>query len=111
MSPTDEQQLYLTGDATHGWNFDAPVTTLYWTGHEIYSGQVTFIQDKYFRCFKQKDWGPDSFGHNVLTNYDTDVIIIAVGHGDPNWQFIAASGTYDVVVDMRKESITITPVP
>ncbi len=107
MKATTEPLLYLTGDATHGWNFDTP-TTMTWVGHEIWEGDVTFTQNNYFRIFEQADWGPTGYGYDVLTNYDEDYIIIADGHSDPNWQFIGASGSYHVIVDKRNESIVIT---
>lgn len=109
MTAVAEPLLYLTGDATHGWNWDEPVTSLQWVGHQIWAGQVTFIQNNYFRLFEQKDWGPIHYGHNLITGYDTNYIIIAEGHGDPNWQFVAASGVYDVRVDKRMGTMVITP--
>ncbi len=108
MKAVSEPLLYLTGDATHGWSWDDPVTSLKWIGHQIWEGDVTFTQNNYFRLFEQKDWGPVGYGHDIITNYDTNIIIIAVGHGDPNWQFVAASGLYHVKVDKRKATIVIT---
>lgn len=110
MEAIDEPNLYLTGDATHGWNWNEPVTSISWVGHEIWEGNVTFIQNNYFRLFEQKDWGPVSYGYDLITNYDTDYIIIAEGHSDPNWQFVAASGEYFVRVDKRNATIEISPV-
>lgn len=108
MEETTEPVMYITGDATHGWDWDAPLTTLYWTGHEIWEGDVDFIQDGAFRFFPQADWGPVSYGYDVFENFDTDYIIIAEDHGDPNWYFVAPSGNYHVVLDMRKASVIIT---
>lgn len=107
MTSTEEPLLYLTGDATHGWNWDAP-TSIKWIGHEIWEGDVTFTQNNFFRLFGQKDWGPVSFGYDIITDYDTNIIIIAEGHSDPNWQFIGNSGVYSVKVDKRNGSILLT---
>ncbi len=109
MKAASEPLLYLTGDATHGWGWDDPVTSLDWVGHQIWEGEVTFTKDGFFRLFEQKDWGPVGYGYDLITHYDTSIIIIAVGHGDPNWQFIADSGTYLVHVDKREATIEITP--
>lgn len=108
MNPTNEPFLYLTGSATHGWSWDNP-TKLDWKGHYIWEGDVTFAQNEYFRCFEQADWGPIGYGYDVLTNYDQSFIVIAEGHSDPNWQFVAATGSYHVLVNKREESIIITP--
>jgi hypothetical protein len=110
MTAVSEPLLYLTGDATHGWNFGTSAKPLKWVGHQIWEGDVDFTKDKYFRLFEQADWGPVNYGHDKITDYDTDVIIIAVGHSDPNWQFIANTGAYHVKVDKRNGSIVITPV-
>lgn len=107
MKATTEPWLYLTGDATHGWNWDNP-TKIKWVGHEIWEGDVTFTQNNFFRFFEQADWGPVGYGHDILTNYDTNIIIVAEGHGDPNYQFVATSGSYHVVVNKREASVVIT---
>ena len=107
MEPISEPGLYLTGDATHGWDWDEPVSTIKWVGHEIYEGNIDFIKDGAFRVFAQKDWAPTSYGWDYLINYDTNYIDIMAGHADPNWQFVAESGTYTVRVDMRAKSIVI----
>ncbi len=109
MKAASEPLLYLTGDATHGWTWNDPVTSLKWVGHQIWEGEVSFTKDGYFRLFEQKDWGPVGYGYDLIPDYDTSIIIIAVGHGDPNWQFIGASGTYFVRVDKREGTIEITP--
>jgi starch-binding outer membrane protein SusE/F len=109
MTAVAEPLLYLTGDATHGWDFGSAAKPLKWIGHQIWQGNVAFTQSKYFRIFEQADWGPVSYGYNIVTKYNTDIIIVAAGHSDPNWQFIAATGTYLVKVDKRNASIVITP--
>lgn len=109
MTPVEEPLMYLTGDATHGWGWDDPVTSLNWVGHQIWEGDVTFTKDGAFRCFEQKDWGPVGYGHDVITNFDSSFIIIAADHGDPNWYFVAESGTYHVIVDKRMSTMTISP--
>lgn len=110
MTPVNEPLIYLTGDATHGWNWNDPVTSLKWVGHQIWQGEVTFIKNNYFRLFEQKDWGPIGYGYNVITSYNSDYLIIAEGHGDPNWQFVGDSGVYLVRIDKRQGSIVLTPV-
>lgn len=107
MLPAEAPELYLTGDATHGWDWDDPVSTVYGTGNYIFEGEVDFIQDLAFRVFLQKDWG-DSYGYDYLTNYDTSVIDVMEGHDDPNWQFLAETGTYNVTIDLKNLSIDIT---
>lgn len=110
LTPISDPSMYLTGSATHGWDWDEPVTAIKWVNYNRWEGDVAFIQNEYFRLFAQKDWGPTSYGYDTVTNYDTSVIIIAEGHGDPNWQFIAPSGTYHVVLDLEAKSIEITPL-
>ncbi len=109
MTEVDEPLMYLTGDATHGWDWDDPVTSLNWVGHQTWEGDVSFTKDGAFRCFEQKNWGPVGYGHDVISVFDTDYIIIAADHGDPNWYFVAESGTYHVIVDKRAGSMTISP--
>ncbi|ASB49706.1 SusF/SusE family outer membrane protein [Alkalitalea saponilacus] len=108
IEPVNE--LYLTGSATHGWNWDEPVTAISWTSENKLEGEINFTQNEHFRLFAQKDWGPLSMGHDIITNFDTSVIIVAEGHGDPNWEFVAESGTYHFVLDLGSSSIEITPV-
>ncbi|WP_439184172.1 SusE domain-containing protein [Carboxylicivirga taeanensis] len=107
MKATSEPSLYLTGDATHGWGWTEP-TSLEWVGHFIWEGDVDFNNGGAFRCFEQADWGPVGYGHDVLTTFDTDYIIIAEDHGDPNWYFVAQTGNYHVVVNKREATITIS---
>ncbi|MCU4177501.1 SusE domain-containing protein [Carboxylicivirga sp. N1Y90] len=107
MKATTEPWLYLTGDATHGWGWDDP-TKIKWVGHEIWEGDVTFNKDGYFRLFEQADWGPVGYGHDIITTYNETYIIIAEGHGDPNWQFIASTGSYHVLVNKRTGTFSIT---
>jgi starch-binding outer membrane protein SusE/F len=107
MEAVGEPVMYLTGDATHGWNWDDPVTSLQWVGYQIWEGDVNFTQNNAFRLFPQKDWGPVSYGYDVITNYNTEYIDVMQGHGDPNWQFKKPSGTYHVRVDLRNNSIEI----
>jgi hypothetical protein len=108
MEAVSEPVMYLTGDATHGWSWDDPVTQLQWVSYNIWEGEVNFTQGGAFRLFPQKDWGPTSYGYDVITNYDTNYIDIMEGHGDPNWEFLKPSGTYQVRVDLRTNSIVIT---
>ena len=108
MTAVDKPAMYLTGDATHGWSWDDPVTEIAWVGYKIWEGDVAFTQGGAFRLFAQKDWGPTSYGYDVIVNYDTNYIDIMEGHADPNWQFLKSSGTYHVKVDLRKTSIEIT---
>ncbi len=108
MEATEEPMLYAVGDATTGWNFDPGTATLSWTGHEIYEGDIDFTQDGAFRFFAQADWGPESYGYTTLTEYDTNYIDVMEGHDDPNWQFVAESGNYHVVVNIREKSVVIT---
>lgn len=110
MTATTKPVMYLTGDATHGWSWDDPVTELTWVGYKIWEGDVNFVSQNAFRIFMQKDWGPTSYGYNVITNYDTNYIDIMEGHGDPNWQFKKPSGKYHVKVDLRMLSIVITEI-
>lgn len=100
--------MYLTGDATHGWSWDDPVTELEWVGYKIWEGDVAFTKGGAFRIFMQKDWGPTSYGYDVFVNYNTNYIGIMAGHDDPNWEFVANSGTYHVKVDMRQTSVVIS---
>lgn len=108
MEATNEPVMYLTGDATHGWNWDDPVTEIQYIGYNMWEGDVEFTQGGAFRLFPQKDWGPDSYGYDVVVNYDTEYIDIMEGHGDPNWEFLKPSGTYHVVVNLRNNSIEIS---
>jgi hypothetical protein len=108
MVATSEPGMYLTGDATHGWNWDEPVTALDYKSYKIWEGDVAFTQNGAFRLFAQKDWGPTSYGYDVVVNYDTDYIDVAEGHGDPNWFFLKPSGTYHVVVNLRTNTIEIS---
>ena len=110
LAPIDDPTVYLTGSATHGWDFDEPVTSIKWVNYNRWEGEVDFIKDGHFRFFGQKDWSPASYGHDTVVNYDTDFIIIAEGHGDPNWQFVAESGTYYVVLDLEFMTVEITPL-
>ena len=108
MTATDEPGMYLTGDATHGWGWDEPVTALTYMSYKIWEGDVAFTQNGAFRLFAQKDWGPTSYGYDVVVNYDTDYIDVAEGHGDPNWSFLKPSGTYHVLVNLRTNTIEIS---
>jgi len=108
MEAVSEPVMYLTGDATHGWNWDDPVTQLDYVSYKIWEGDVNFTQNNAFRLFPQKDWGPTSYGYDVIVNYDTSYIDKMPGHSDPNWQFKKPSGTYHVRVDLRTNSIVIT---
>jgi len=108
MKAVAEPGMYLTGDATHGWNWDEPVTALTWVGYKVWEGDVTFVNANAFRLFAQKDWGPTSYGWDYIVNYDTNYIDVMEGHGDPNWQFLKPSGTYHVKVDLRALSIEIS---
>jgi len=110
MKATSKPVMYLTGDATHGWNWNDPVTELTWVGYKIWEGDVNFVSQNAFRIFMQKDWGPISYGYNYLTNYDTNYIDVMAGHGDPNWQFKKPSGKYHVKVDLRMLSVVITEI-
>ncbi len=107
MEKVDEPLLYLTGDATHGWNWDS-TTTINWVGHQIWEGDVTFNQDKHFRFFEQADWGPVGYGHNVLTEFDENFIVEELEHDDPNFKFVAATGMYHIKVDKRAGTIEIS---
>lgn len=108
MKAIDEPGMYLTGDATHGWGWDEPVTTLNWVAYKVWEGDVTFINGNAFRLFPQKGWDPISYGWNFIVNYNTKYIDIMEGHDDPNWQFVAPSGTYHVKVDLPNLSIEIS---
>ena len=108
MVAVDAPELYLTGDATHGWGWDEPVTTVYGTDNYIYEGDVDFIQGNAFRVFTAKNWDDTNYGWNYLTNYDTSIIDVYEGHADPNWKFLAESGTYHVKIDIIDLSIEIT---
>lgn len=110
MTATTEPVMYLTGDATHGWNWDDPVTQIFWVGYKIWEGDVNFVSQNAFRIFMQKDWGPVSYGYTTITNYDTNYIDVMAGHSDPNWQFKKPSGKYHVKVDLRQSSIVITEI-
>lgn len=108
MASVNEPGMYLTGDATHGWNWDEPVTTLEYKSYKLWEGDVNFTRGGAFRLFAQKDWGPTSYGYDVVVNYDTDYIDVMEGHGDPNWEFLKPSGTYHVVVNLRTNTIEIS---
>jgi hypothetical protein len=108
MTAIDKPVMYVTGDATHGWVWDDPVTELLWTGYKVWEGDVDFTNGNAFRLFPQKDWGPDSYGWDLLVNYNTDYIDVMADHDDPNWQFLAPTGTYHMKVDMRAASVEIT---
>ena len=108
MEAADTPELYLTGDATHGWDWDEPVSTVYGTDNFIYEGDIDFIQNNAFRVFTAKNWDDPSYGWDYLTNYDTSVIDVMEGHADPNWQFLLESGTYHVKIDLIALSIDIT---
>lgn len=108
MTAVDKPGMYLTGDATHGWIWDDPVTELAWVGYKIWEGDVAFTQGGAFRLFEQKDWGPTSYGYDVIVDYDTEYINVMAGHDDPNWEFLKPSGTYHVKVNLRETSIEIT---
>nr|MDA3818250.1 SusE domain-containing protein [Prolixibacteraceae bacterium] len=108
MEATEEPVLYAVGDATTGWDFDPGTATLSWTGHQIYEGDIDFTQDLAFRFFAQADWGSVSYGYDTLTKYDTSFIDIMEGNDDPNWQFVAESGNYHVVVNIREKTVEIT---
>ncbi len=110
MSPVSKPVMYLTGDATHGWSWDDPVTEIFWTGYMVWEGEVDFVQGNAFRLFRQKDWGPDSYGWDYIENYDTNYIDVFEGHGDPNWQFLAPTGTYYVIVNLLDLSIEISEI-
>jgi len=106
MKATAEPLLYLTGDATHGWGWDNP-TSIKWTGHFTWEGDVTFNQDKFFRLFEQPDWGPVGYGHDIISTYNETYMIIAEGHGDPNWQFVGPTGSYHILVNKREGTFSI----
>ncbi len=108
MEAVNEPGMYLTGDATHGWGWDEPVTALEYKSYKLWEGDVNFTQGGAFRLFAQKDWGPTSYGYDVVVNYDTDYIDVMEGHGDPNWEFLKPSGTYHVVVNLRTNTIEIS---
>ncbi|SHF44610.1 protein of unknown function [Mariniphaga anaerophila] len=108
MTPVAKPEMFLTGDATHGWNWDDPVTELQYKTYKTWEGDVDFTQGGAFRLFAQKDWGPTSYGYDVVVNYNTDYIDIMEGHSDPNWEFLKSSGTYHVVVNLRTNTIEIS---
>lgn len=108
MVAVNEPLLFLTGDATHGWDWDDPVTQLQWTGYKTWEGEVSFTQGGAFRLFAQKDWGPTSYGYNTVVNYNTDYIDVMEGHSDPNWEFLKPSGTYFVRVNLHTNTIEIS---
>jgi starch-binding outer membrane protein SusE/F len=83
MEAVSEPVMYLTGDATHGWSWDDPVTQLQWVSYNIWEGEVNFTQGGAFRLFPQKDWGPTSYGYDVITNYDTNILISWKGMATP----------------------------
>jgi hypothetical protein len=108
MNTVDKPVMYLTGTATHGWDWDEPVTEIFWVGYKVWEGDVEFVQNEAFRLFPQKDWDPDSYGWDVIVNYNTEYIDVMEGHNDPNWQFLKPSGTYHVRLDLRNNSLQIT---
>lgn len=108
MEAVSKPEMFLTGDATHGWGWDDPVTELELVGYKIWEGNVNFTQGGAFRLFAQKDWAPVSYGYDTVVNYDTDYIDIMEGHGDPNWEFLKPSGTYFVRVNLRTNTIEIS---
>lgn len=106
----DLDQLWLVGAGVPdaGWGWDTPVA-LACTGDNVYSGNVTFVNDA-FRFFSTEgDWGSGTNYPTYLADgYTIDAIFADAMDGDNNFSFTGTPGTYYLEVDTINKTINLS---
>jgi hypothetical protein len=98
------QQLYMTGAALQGWNWDNPIQ-LTEVSPGVFEGTATFTSGETFRFFAQADWGPTSFNYPYFTTVDDD--FENANDGDKNLKFIGTTGSHKVTVNFITKTVTL----
>jgi hypothetical protein len=102
--------IYMTGEATGGWNWDLyTYKELKSSAPNVYETIGYFVNDKAFRFFKQVGWGPVSYNYPYFTGTVSPLFVNA-NDGDLNFKFTGTTGYYKVTVNMTTKSVSMESV-
>jgi hypothetical protein len=99
--------LYMMGDALNGWGpWNDKEISMTYIGNNTFEATTTFQQDKIFRFFAQKDWGPTSYNFEYFTTVDSEFTMNAPDN-DKNFKYISATGSRKITVNMTTKTVTL----
>lgn len=105
--------IYMCGKATGGWDWNLyDYKEIRSSSYKIYETVSYFLNtgsDCTFRFFKQTDWSPTAYNYPYFTGTISPLLVNA-NDGDKNFQFTGTTGYYDILVDMKTLSVSMTPV-
>ncbi|ANQ47998.1 hypothetical protein MY04_0616 [Flammeovirga sp. MY04] len=103
--------IYMIGQAVGGWDPALAVEIANTGDQGVYRTNAYFdaTGDAYFRFFSAPDWGSSIGGPAAFPNYPTDLLEPQPGdNNDDNFNFIGATGWYDINVNSNTGTITMT---
>ncbi|MCK5536141.1 MAG: SusF/SusE family outer membrane protein, partial [Bacteroidales bacterium] len=99
------QDLYMTGAAIGGWDWDTNFEQLTWVTGNTFTATTEFINGEAFRFFAQAGWDGDAYNYPYFTTVDANFENAA--DGDENFNFVGATGNYTVTVDLDAKIVTL----
>jgi hypothetical protein len=114
MTSVPEPKLFMTGQATGGWDWTTHFVKLTWLSNGIYRATATFTNSgasSTFRFFAQQDWGPTGYNYPYFSAGTISNLFVNANDGDKNFQFTGTTGSYVITVNMLDLIISMVPAP
>ncbi len=101
--------IYMCGAATGGWDWTKGVE-MRSSAPKVYQTIAYFLNGEAFRFFAQPDWGPTSYNYPFFSSGTVDAKLEDAQDGDHNFKVTGATGYYDITVDLKNLTVTMTAV-
>lgn len=106
---TEFPPIYMCGAATGGWDWTKGVE-MRSTAPKVYQTIAYFLNGEAFRFFAQPNWDPTSYNYPYFSSGTIDANLEDAQDGDNNFKVIGATGYYDITVDLKNLTVTMTAV-
>lgn len=106
---TEFPPVYMCGAATGGWDWTKGVE-MRSSAPKVYQTIAYFLNGEAFRFFAQPDWAPTSYNYPYFSNGTVDEKLEDAQDGDNNFKVIGETGYYDITVDLKNLTVTMTAV-
>jgi hypothetical protein len=77
---------------------------------KVYQTIAYFLKGETFRFFAQPDWGPTSYNYPYFSGGTVDAKLEDAQDGDNNFKVLGETGYYDITVDLKNLTVTMTAV-
>lgn len=101
--------IYMCGAATGGWDWSKGVE-MRSSAPSVYQTIAYFLSGETFRFFKQPDWGPVSYNYPYFDGGVVSDSLENAMDGDQNFKFLAPTGYYNIMVNLKTKIVTLQPV-